>query len=112
MTIDGQGSECVARHARWAALWNGQLEIPEQLMAEKFVANLIADRMMPPEETCAALRGWVQAVRSRLSRPSDLAEMDPPGDGGMVMAGTLRAPDGTRIASTRTVASGSAQGSA
>ena len=67
MAIERQGPESVALYARWATTWNGELELSERVMAEKFVANLIADSLMSPEDICAALRGWVQAIRSRLS---------------------------------------------
>jgi len=68
MTIDieRQGSQCVAQYARWAAMWNGELERSEQLIAEQFVANLTADAATAPEDICVALRGWVQAIRSRV----------------------------------------------
>lgn len=84
MAIERQGSESVALYARWAATWNGELEISERLIAEKFVANLIADPMTPPEDICVALRGWVQAIRSRLN-------------GDIFVAETLIAPDGTKV---------------
>jgi hypothetical protein len=99
MAIERQRSECVALYARWAATWNGELEISERIIAERFVANLIADAMMPPEDVCAALRGWVQAIRSRLSQISNLVEAGPPVDCDKLGAGALTAPDGTRILS-------------
>ena len=75
MTIDieRQGSACVAQYARWAAMWNGELERSEQVIAAQFVANLTADAATAPEDICVALRGWVQAIRSRVGRPACLA---------------------------------------
>lgn len=68
--IERQRPDCVAQHARWAALWNGRLERSEQVIAAQFVANLIADAATAPEDVCIALRGWVQAIRSRVAGPA------------------------------------------
>src|SRR5881628_854436 len=68
--IDRQRSHCVAQYARWAALWNGELERSEQVIAAQFVANLTADAATAPEDICVALRGWVQAIRARVGTPA------------------------------------------
>ena len=67
MAIERQGSQSVELYARWAAMWNEELEISEQIMAEKFVAHLTANVTTPPADICGALRGWIQAVQSRSS---------------------------------------------
>jgi hypothetical protein len=67
MAIERQGSQSVKMYARWAAMWNEELETSEQIMAEKFVAHLTADATTPPADICGALRGWIQAVQSRSS---------------------------------------------
>jgi hypothetical protein len=65
MAIERQSSQSVALYARWAAMWNEELEISEQVMAERFVAHLTADATTPAADICGALRGWIQAVQSR-----------------------------------------------
>ena len=67
MAIERQRSQSVELYARWAAMWNEELEIPEQIMARKFVAHLTGDATTPPADICGALRGWIQAVQSRSS---------------------------------------------
>jgi hypothetical protein len=103
MTTERQRAEGAALYARWAEMWNGELEISDEIIAQSFVAHSTADAMTPPEDICDArtVRGWIQAIRSRLSGMTYRVEVGPLVDGNIVaaywrVAGTLAAPDGTK----------------
>jgi hypothetical protein len=51
----------------WASMWNGNLDVAEQIIAERFVAHLTADAVEPPEHLCDArtVASWVAHIRGR-----------------------------------------------
>jgi hypothetical protein len=66
-------------YQHWASMWNGRLELAQQIIAEPFVAHLTADALAPPQairdpQTVAA---WVAFIRSRGVNLSYQVEVGP-----------------------------------
>lgn len=55
---------------QWAAMWNGRLELADEIIADGFWANLAAPAMVTPESlrNAAAVKRWVTAIRERYTQ--------------------------------------------
>ena len=56
-------------YERWGAMWNGNLDVADEIISENFVAHLTADAMPPPQEikNPATVKLWVGKIRSSAS---------------------------------------------
>jgi hypothetical protein len=56
-------------YERWGAMWNGNLDIADEIISENFVAHLTADSMPPPQEikNPATVKLWIGKIRSSAS---------------------------------------------
>lgn len=96
-----------ALYERWALMWNGELDIADEIIADGFVAHLTADSLKPPAEVHDAqtVCGWINTVRSRIGEMFYSIEVGPLVDDYKVFAywqatGTLKGPNdlGVRFA--------------
>jgi ketosteroid isomerase-like protein len=87
-----QAKSAVERWHHWAALWNGNLALAGDLIADGFVAHLSADAPGSPEELrdARAVAQWVKVIRDRVEGLAYTTEVGPFGDGDLV-AGHWRA---------------------
>jgi SnoaL-like domain len=97
-------AEQLALYLRWGSMWNGQLEISDEIIAEKFVAHLSADAAPPPQPVhdARSLREWIVAIRSRTTQMIYRVEVGPLVDGDRVVAywratGALTTVDGRNM---------------
>jgi hypothetical protein len=52
--------------ARWAAMWNGEVELANAIIADGFYAHLTSRRLMDPDQIRdpSAVMDWVRKVRA------------------------------------------------
>ena len=57
-------------HQRWISMWNGDLRMAQEIIADRFKAHLSAEAVVPPVEARdpASVAAWVTHVRSRSQR--------------------------------------------
>jgi hypothetical protein len=67
MELETQTTENVALYSQWVRMWNGELELSDQIIGDDFIAHLAADAPRPQGElrNASTVRAWVDAVRSR-----------------------------------------------
>ena len=89
-------------YRRWASMWNGNLAIANDIIADGFVAHLTGDALPPPEEIrdAASVARWVAFIRKRGSNLSYTVELGPIVDADLVvaywrLAGMRPGPDGS-----------------
>ena len=59
--------ESAALYSRWVRMWNGELELLEDIIADDFIVHLAegsSQRQLAMRDASAA-RAWVDAIRSR-----------------------------------------------
>jgi hypothetical protein len=88
-------------YRRWASMWNGNLAIANDIIADGFVAHLTGDAPPPLEDIRdpASVARWVAAIRKRGSNLSYTVELGPIVDADLVVAywhlvGMRQGPDG------------------
>ena len=91
----------VELYRRWASMWNGELQIAREIIAEGFSVHLTADAVPPSEpiRDAPSVARWVAAIRERGIDLSYAIELGPLVDGDLVTAywrltGLRRMPDG------------------
>ena len=89
-------------YRRWASMWNGNLAIANDIIAEGFVAHLTGDALPLEEDVrdAASVARWVASIRRRGSNLSYIVELGPMVDGDFVVAywrltGVRQGPDGS-----------------
>ena len=84
-TADQEIGAQLYRH--WASMWNGDLTIANDIIAEGFVAHLTADALPPPQDVRDAdsVARWVAFIRARGSNLSYTVELGPIVDADLVV---------------------------
>jgi hypothetical protein len=67
MKLETQATEKIALYAQWVRMWNGELELSDQIIGADFIVHLAPDSCQPQREIrdARAVRAWVDAIRSR-----------------------------------------------
>ncbi|MBT9525327.1 MAG: nuclear transport factor 2 family protein [Rhizobacter sp.] len=67
MALETQTTENMALYSQWVRMWNGELELSDQIIGDDFIVHLDADSCDPQVERrdSRAVRAWVDATRSR-----------------------------------------------
>lgn len=67
MELEPQTTENMALYSQWVRMWNGELELSNDIIGDDFVVHLDADSSQPQVEIrdARAVRAWVDATRSR-----------------------------------------------
>jgi hypothetical protein len=88
-------------YRRWASMWNGNLAIANDIIADGFVAHLTGDAPPPLEDIRdpASVARWVASIRKRGSHLTYTVELGPIVDADLVVAywhlvGMRQGPDG------------------
>ena len=91
-------------YRRWASMWNGNLALAQDIIADGFVAHLTADALPPPEQIrdARSVALWVELIRGRGVDLSYSVEVGPIADGDLVvgywrLVGFRRAADGSAL---------------
>jgi len=66
MKLETQTTEKMALYAQWVRMWNGELELSDQIIGADFIVHLAPNSCQPPVEIrdARAVRAWVDAIRS------------------------------------------------
>ena len=67
MELETQTTENVALYSQWVRMWNGELELSDEIIGDDFVVHLTDDSCRPQGEirNASTVRAWVDAIRSR-----------------------------------------------
>jgi hypothetical protein len=102
MTTDRHQEVGADLYRRWASMWNGNLAIASDIIADGFVAHLTGDAITPLEDIrdAASVARWVASIRKRGSSLSYTVELGPIVDADLVVAywrlvGMRQGPDGS-----------------
>ncbi len=71
----------------WASMWNGNLALADDIIADGFVAHLTADALSPPEQIrdARSVALWVGLIRGRGVDLAYSVELGPITDGDLVV---------------------------
>ena len=70
MELETRIAENMTLYSQWVRMWNGELELSDEIIGDEFVVHLTADSAadatQPPLEVSnpRAVRAWVGAIRS------------------------------------------------
>jgi hypothetical protein len=88
-------------YRRWASMWNGNLALADDIIADGFVAHLTADAVSFPQEIrdARSVALWVEFIRGRGVDLAYSVELGPIADGDLVvgywrLVGFRKAADG------------------
>ena len=86
MSIDTQ--QHVALYSQWVRMWNGELDLSDEIIGDDFVAHLAVDDSLPSAEIRDAktVRAWVDAMRSRHAEMTFNVKSEPTVTGSTVVA--------------------------
>ncbi len=67
MELKMQTSENMALYSQWVRMWNGELELSDEIIGDEFIVHMDADSSQPQVEIrdSRTVRAWVDATRSR-----------------------------------------------
>jgi len=88
MELEMQIAENMALYSQWVRMWNGELDLSDEIIGEDFVIHLTADTCQPQVEVRNArtVRAWVDAVRSSNESLAYDPQDEPSVSGSTVMA--------------------------
>lgn len=100
MELETQIAENMALYSQWVRMWNGELDLSDEIIGEDFIVHLTADTCRPQVEVRNArtVRAWIDAVRSSSEGLAYNPQDEPSVSGSTVMAywqatGKAKAPD-------------------
>ena len=100
MQPETQIAENTALYSQWVRMWNGELDLSDDIIGDDFLVHLTADTTQPQAEVrnARAVRAWVDAIRSRSENMAYNPKDEPLVSGSTVLAywqatGTARASD-------------------
>lgn len=100
MELETQIAENMALYSQWVRMWNGELDLSDEIIGEYFIVHLTADACQPQVEVRNArtVRAWIDAVRSGSEGLAYNPQDEPSVSGSTVMAywqatGKARASD-------------------
>lgn len=88
MELETQIAENMALYSQWVRMWNGELDLSDQIIGEDFIVHLTADTLSPQVEVRNArtVRAWIDAVRSNSENLAYNPQDEPSVSGSTVMA--------------------------
>lgn len=100
MELETQIAENIALYSQWVRMWNGELDLSDEIIGEDFIVHLTADTSVPQIEVRNArtVRAWIGAIRSSNENLAYNPQDQPSVSGSTVMAywqatGKTRASD-------------------
>lgn len=92
MNLETQIAENMALYSQWVRMWNGELELSDEIIGDEFVvhlsADLVADASQPQCEVRnpSSVRDWVDAIRSCNDNMAYKPQHEPSVSGSTVLA--------------------------
>ena len=81
-------AENTALYSQWVRMWNGELELSDEIIGDDFIVHLTADASQPQVEVrdARAVRAWVDSIRSRNDNMAYDPQDEPSVSGSTVLA--------------------------
>lgn len=88
MKLETQIAENMALYSQWVRMWNGELDLSDEIIGEDFIVHLTADSFQPQGEVRNArtVRAWIDAIRSSNENLAYNPQDEPSVSGSTVMA--------------------------
>ncbi|HET7793101.1 MAG TPA: nuclear transport factor 2 family protein [Rhizobacter sp.] len=66
MELTARITENLALYSQWVRMWNGELELSDDIIGEQFIVHQAADACQPRSEVrnAGTVRAWVDGIRS------------------------------------------------
>ncbi|MGY4827145.1 hypothetical protein ACVNIS_01055 [Sphaerotilaceae bacterium SBD11-9] len=87
MELAARITENLALYSQWVRMWNGELELSDEIIGDEFIVHQAADVCEPESEVCNAdaVRAWVGGVRSRHENLAYSPQSEPSVSGSTVL---------------------------
>ena len=88
MDLEMRIAENTALYSQWVRMWNGELELSDEIIGDDFIVHLTADISQPQVEVrnARAVRAWVDSIRSRNGHMAYDPQNEPLVSGSTVLA--------------------------
>ena len=103
METEARIAENMALYSQWVRMWNGELELSDDIIGDDFVVHLAADTSPPQVEVrdAKAVRAWIDGIRSRSENLAYNSQAKPSVSGSTVLA-CWQATGKARVSGTST----------
>ena len=88
MDLEMRIAENMALYSQWVRMWNGELELSDEIIGDDFIVHLTADISRPHVVVgdARAVRAWVDSIRSRNDKVAYDPQNEPLVSGSTVLA--------------------------